>query len=92
MTAQVLFVLCLTSIILTLFFELGWKDGLLLMIACEKGHWKVCKKMTELRADLYLSDEVSATCPDCNSFSCCLIFVLTLFFELGRKDGLDLGC
>ena len=62
------------------------------MLAAEKGQTEVCVKLAELGADLNLSDRVRETCSDCISVYRCVTAMLILFFELGRKDGLDLGC
>ena len=62
------------------------------MVAAEKGHWEVCLKLAELGADLNNTDQVSETCSDCMRVCCCIVVMLTLFFELGWQDGLDMGC
>ena len=62
------------------------------MLAAEKGQWEVCVKLAELGADLNKADQVSVTCCNCISGCCCSIVVkLTIFFELGRKNGLGVG-
>ena len=62
------------------------------MLAAEKGHWEVCWKLAELGADLNKAGWVSETCSNCMSVCCCVIVMLTLFFELEWQDGLDVGC
>ena len=61
------------------------------MWAALEGQVEVCFKLAELGADLNKADIVSETCCNCISVSCCIIVVLTFFFELGWKDGLDVG-
>ena len=61
------------------------------MWAAEKGQWEVCLKLAELGGDLNKADAVSETCSNCMSVCCCIIVMLTLFFELGWHDGLDDG-
>ena len=62
------------------------------MLAAVKGQWEVCLKLAELGADVNKANGVSETCCNCIIISCCIIFVLTyFFFELGWKDGLDVG-
>ena len=62
-----------------------------LMLAAAKGQWEVCLKLAELGADLHKADKVSQTCCNCMSVCCCIIVMLTFVFELGWKDGLDVG-
>ena len=52
---------------------------------------EVCVKLAELGADFNEADYVNETCCDCISVGCYIIILLTLFFELGCKDGLSLG-
>ena len=62
------------------------------MWAAEKGQWEVCVKLAELGADLNKADQVSETCCNCVSDSCCIAVMLTLFFEPGWKDGFGVSC
>ena len=63
------------------------------MLAAAYGQMEVCLKLAELGADLNKGDKVSETCCNCNCVGCCIIVMLTFFFffELGWKDGLDVG-
>ena len=63
-----------------------------LLLAAANGQMEVCLKLAELGADLNKADRVSEACCNCMSVCCCIIVMLTfLFFELGWKDGLDVG-
>ena len=48
-------------------------------------------KLAELGVDLNKADQVSEICSNCMSVCCCIIVMLTLFFELVEQDGLDVG-
>ena len=62
------------------------------MSAAENGQMEVCLKLAELGADLNKADGVSETCCNCISVCRCIIIMSTFsFFELGWKDGLDVG-
>ena len=60
--------------------------------AAQKGQMEVCVKLAELGADLHKADRVRETCSNCMSVCCCIIVMLTLFFELEWHDGLGVGC
>ena len=62
-----------------------------LMLAAEQGQWEMCLKLAELGADLNKAASVSDTRCNCMNVCCCIIVMLTFFFELGWKDGLDVG-
>ena len=63
-----------------------------MVLAAEKGQWEVCLKLAELGADLNKADSVRETWSNCMSVCCCIIVMLTVFFELAWKDGLGVGC
>ena len=63
-----------------------------LMLAAEKGQREVCVKLAELGADLNKADQVSKTCSNCIGACIFINVMLTFFFELGWKNGLDVGC
>ena len=62
------------------------------MLAAENGQREMCVRLVELGAELNKADQVIETCFDCMSVCCCMIIMLTLFFELGWQDGLGDGC
>ena len=63
------------------------------MLAAEKGQREMCVRLVELGADLNKADRVSETCFDCMTVCCCMIIMLTLFFELvGTQDGIHVCC
>ena len=63
-----------------------------MMLAAEKGKIGVCEKLAELGADLNLADKVRQICSNRVRICYCIIILLPHFFELGTKDGLDVGC
>ena len=63
-----------------------------MVLAAEKGQWEMCVKLAELGADLNKADQVRETSCNCISVCCCSRVMPTLFFALGWKDGLGVGC